>query len=53
MNILIVNWRDVPHKLGGGAEQYLLGLALVWIEQGHSVTWICGTKPGAEKTRSN
>lgn len=46
MHILIVNWRDLDHHYGGGAEQYLLGLARICVAQGHQVSWICGQGRG-------
>lgn len=40
--ILIFNWRDIKHRLSGGAEVYIHELAKRWVKAGHSVTVFCG-----------
>lgn len=40
MNILILNWRDPRHPLGGGAEISLFEHAKYWVKKGANVTWI-------------
>ncbi len=46
MRILALNWRDLSHPLGGGAEVYIHELAKRWIAWGHAVTLLCGAYPG-------
>ncbi len=49
MNILIFNWRDIMHPLGGGAEISLFEHAKYWRKQGANITWITSSFNGAEK----
>src|SRR5437763_577318 len=39
MKILILNWRDIKHPLGGGAEISLFEHAQYWKRQGAEVIW--------------
>ncbi|MEK7576586.1 MAG: glycosyltransferase [Patescibacteria group bacterium] len=40
--ILIFNWRDTRHVLGGGAEVYIHEIAKHWVTAGNVVTIFCG-----------
>ena len=41
MRIAILNWRDLTHPEGGGAERYAVNIATGLVERGHSVTLLC------------
>jgi glycosyltransferase involved in cell wall biosynthesis/O-antigen/teichoic acid export membrane protein len=47
-HILILTDRDWTHPEGGGTGTVLYGLVSRWIAQGHRVTMIAGSYPGAE-----
>lgn len=46
-HIVILNWRDVTHPDGGGAERVTHEIARRWVEWGHRVTLFCARYPGA------
>jgi glycosyltransferase involved in cell wall biosynthesis/SAM-dependent methyltransferase len=48
MRILILTWRDVEHRLAGGAETYIDRVAAGLQERGHDVTLLAGDS-GAER----
>jgi len=41
-NILIMNWYDLKHKWGGGAEYYIHNFAKALVSEGYHVTIFCG-----------
>ncbi len=41
MNILVINWQDIKHPLGGGAEVHLHEIFRRIVARGHSVTLFC------------
>ena len=41
MRIAILNWRDLTHPEGGGAERYAVNIATGLVERGHTVTLLC------------
>lgn len=47
MHILILNWRDTKHPLGGGAEIALFEHALYWKKKGAKVTWFTSSFNGS------
>lgn len=47
-HILILNWRDIAHPRGGGAERVTHEVALRWVSWGHRVTMLAATFPGAQ-----
>lgn len=47
MRILIYNWRDLEHRLAGGAEVYTAAIAREWVKSGHAVTLFCSTVAAA------
>jgi glycosyltransferase involved in cell wall biosynthesis len=49
MKILILNWRDIKHPLGGGAEISLHEQAKEWIKKGAKVTWFSASFPRAKE----
>jgi len=50
MHIAILNWKDTEHPQAGGAELYAYRQAMFWIEQGHTISWICARAPGQTAT---
>ena len=48
LKILIFNWQDIKHPLGGGAEVHLHEIFKRIAAQGHSVTLYCSMFPGAK-----
>jgi glycosyltransferase involved in cell wall biosynthesis len=46
LSLLVLNWRDVRHPQAGGAEQYMHQIAVRWVQEGASVTWMTGRGPG-------
>ena len=48
MKILILNWQDIKHPLGGGAEVHLHEIFRRIVEAGHEVTLFCSTFKGAK-----
>jgi glycosyltransferase involved in cell wall biosynthesis len=47
--ILIFNWQDIKHPLGGGAEVHLHEIFRRLVQKGHSVTLYCSMFEGAAK----
>lgn len=47
MNILVINWQDITHPLGGGAEVHLHQIFSRIAHKGHRVTLLCSAFPGA------
>lgn len=43
LNILMLNWKDIKHPEGGGAEQATLEHAKAWLADGHTVTWFASS----------
>ena len=41
MRIAILNWRDLTHPEGGGAERYAVNIATALVQRGHHVTLLC------------
>lgn len=41
MRIAILNWRDLTHPDGGGAERYAVNVATGLVRRGHEVTFMC------------
>ena len=41
MRIAILNWRDLTHPDGGGAERYAVNVATGLVRRGHDVTLLC------------
>ncbi|MGO9557826.1 MAG: glycosyltransferase, partial [Acidimicrobiales bacterium] len=39
LRILVCNWRDLAHPLGGGAEVWTHEVVSCWRDMGHDVTW--------------
>ncbi|MBI3005842.1 MAG: glycosyltransferase family 4 protein [Ignavibacteriales bacterium] len=48
LKILVFNWQDITHPLGGGAEVHLHEIFKRIAAQGHSVTLYCSMFPGAK-----
>jgi glycosyltransferase involved in cell wall biosynthesis len=47
MKILVINWQDIRNPLGGGAEVHLHNIFSRLAQQGHEVTLLCSSFPGA------
>lgn len=47
-NILVINWQDITHPLGGGAEVHLHEIFKRLVQRGHSVKLLCCAYEGAE-----
>lgn len=47
MRIAILNWRDLTHPEGGGAERYAQTVSAGLAARGHDVTFFCAAHPGA------
>ena len=45
--MLILNWRDITHPQGGGAEKVTHEIARRWAAWGHQVTIFCAAYPGS------
>jgi glycosyltransferase involved in cell wall biosynthesis len=41
VRIAILNWRDLTHPDGGGAERYAVNVATGLVQRGHEVTLMC------------
>jgi len=41
VHIAILNWRDLTHPDGGGAERYAVNVAKGLVQRGHEVTLMC------------
>lgn len=51
MNILIINWRDIEHPEGGGAEIHLHEIFSRLVRKGHAVTLLTTAFAGAEREK--
>lgn len=51
MDILIINWRDIEHPEGGGAEIHLHEIFSRLVRKGHAVTLLTTAFPGAEREK--
>lgn len=49
MRIAILNWRDLTHPEGGGAERYAVNVATGLVQRGHEVTLLCADHGGAPR----
>lgn len=49
MRILILNWRDIKHPQGGGAEILTHEIAKRWVAWGHEATQFSAAFPGGSK----
>ena len=47
MRILVINWQDIKHPMGGGAEVHLHEVFERIVRKGHEVTLYCCAFPGA------
>jgi glycosyltransferase involved in cell wall biosynthesis len=47
--VLVLNWRDTGHPLGGGSETYVENLAEQLVARGHRVTVVCARYAGATR----
>ena len=47
MRIALLNWRDLTHPEGGGAERYAQTVSAGLARRGHDVTLFCAAHPGA------
>lgn len=47
MRIAFLNWRDLTHPEGGGAERYAQTVSAGLAARGHDVTFFCAMHPGA------
>jgi glycosyltransferase involved in cell wall biosynthesis len=47
MRIALLNWRDLTHPEGGGAERYAQTVCAGLARRGHDVTMFCAAHPGA------
>ena len=50
--ILFLNWQDIKHPLGGGAEVYHQEIFKRIAARGHQVTLLCSGYPGLERTET-
>jgi glycosyltransferase involved in cell wall biosynthesis/O-antigen/teichoic acid export membrane protein len=48
--VLMINWRDVENPDAGGAETFTHEVARRWVEEGHDVTQLTSTFPGARSS---
>jgi len=48
-HVLVLNWRDTGHPLGGGSETYVENIADQLTAQGHRVTIVCARYAGAAR----
>lgn len=49
MRIAILNWRDLTHPDGGGAERYAANIATGLVLRGHEVTLLCADHGAAPR----
>lgn len=54
-HVLVLNWRDTGHPLGGGSEAYVENIAAQLAARGHRVTIICAryTEAAREEVRGD
>src|SRR5215813_12178622 len=50
LHVLILTDRDWTHPQGGGTGTHLYGHVSRWLAQGHRVTVVAGSYPGASET---
>lgn len=48
-HVLVLNWRDTGHPLGGGSETYVENIAAQLVARGHRVTVVCARYAGASR----
>jgi hypothetical protein len=48
-HVLVLNWRDTRHPLGGGSENYVESIAEQLSVRGHRVTVLCAHYSGAAR----
>jgi hypothetical protein len=48
-HVLVLNWRDTGHPLGGGSETYVENIAQQLVAGGHRVTVVCARYAGAAR----
>ena len=48
-HVVVFNWRDTRHPLGGGSETYIESIAEQLCARGHRVTIVCAHYPGAAR----
>jgi glycosyltransferase involved in cell wall biosynthesis len=48
-HVLVLNWRDTRHPLGGGSETYIESIAEQLCARGHRVTIVCALYRGAAR----
>jgi len=53
MRILHVNHRDLSHPAAGGLEEIVHKVSAHWIQQGHTVTLLCASFPGAKENETS
>ena len=53
MRIALLNWRDLTHPEGGGAERYAQTVCAGLARRGHDVTMFCAAHPGAAPGRGD
>jgi glycosyltransferase involved in cell wall biosynthesis len=49
MRILVLNWRDIKSRRGGGAERVTHEVARRLVERGDEVTWLSSAEPELEE----
>ncbi len=49
MRLAILNWRDLTHPEGGGAERYAQTMAAGLASRGHDITFFCAAHSGAPR----
>jgi glycosyltransferase involved in cell wall biosynthesis len=49
VRIAILNWRDLTHPDGGGAERYAVNVATGLVHRGHEVTLLCADHGSAPR----
>lgn len=47
--VVVLNWRDLGHGLGGGAERYAWEMARALVADGAQVTFVCGRDTGQDR----
>ena len=47
--VLVLNWRDTGHPLGGGSEAYVENIAAQLVAHGHAVTIVCARYAGSAR----
>ena len=52
MRIAVLNWRDLTHPEGGGAERYAQNVCAGLSARGHDVTFFCAAHGSAPRTET-